>query len=256
MADREFPDKEFTGKVALITGGSRGIGRATAVKLAQEGADIALNYLSRDADAEEAQALVEAEGRRCVLIKGDISKPADVDAMVAKARDALGPIGLLLANAGLSILESHEEISWETWRKTMSVNLDGTFLTVMAVKDEMLANGYGRIVCISSVAAIRPRKMQIHYAASKAALHGLVRCCADAFAPNVRINGIAPGLIETEMGALLGPERTQEIIAGTPLARLGRPEEIANTAYFMLSDLSSFMTGQTIPISGGRAMLA
>jgi 3-oxoacyl-[acyl-carrier protein] reductase len=126
----------------------------------------------------------------------------------------------------------------------------------MAVKDKMLANEYGRIVCISSVAAIRPRKMQIHYAASKAALHGLVRCCADAFAPHVRINGIAPGLIETEMGALLGPDRTQDIIAATPLARLGRPEEIANTAYFMMSDLSSFMTGQTIPISGGRAMLA
>ena len=249
-------DKEFTGKVALITGGSRGIGRATAVKLAREGADIAINYLSRDADAEQAKVLVEREGVRCLLVKGDISNPSDVEAMVAQTREALGPIGLLVANAGLSILESHEEISWETWRKTMSVNLDGTFLTVMAVKDEMLANRYGRIVCISSLAAIRPRKMQIHYASSKAALHALVRCCADGFAPHVRINGIAPGLIETEMGALLGPERTQEIIAGTPLARLGRPEEIANVAHFLLSDLSSFMTGQTIPVSGGRAMLA
>ena len=249
-------DKEFTGKVALITGGSRGIGRATAVKLAREGADIAINYLSRDAGAEEAKGLVEREGGRCVLVKGDVSKPEDVEAMAAQTREALGPIGLLVANAGLSILESHEEISWKTWRQTMSVNLDGTFLTVMAVKDEMLRNGYGRIVCISSVAAIRPRKMQIHYASSKAALHGLVRSFADAFAPHVRINGIAPGLIETEMGALVGPDRTQEIIAATPLARLGQPEEIANTAYFMLSDLSSFMTGQTIPVSGGRAMLA
>jgi NAD(P)-dependent dehydrogenase (short-subunit alcohol dehydrogenase family) len=165
------------GKTALITGGSRGIGRATALKLARHGANIAINYLNRDHEAEEAKSLVEQEGARCVLVKADISDPDAVADMVTRAREALGPIDLLVANAGISILESHEEISWDTWRQTMSINLDGAFLTIMAVKDEMIRREHGRIVCISSVAALRPRKMQIHYASSKAALHAMVRCC-------------------------------------------------------------------------------
>ena len=239
----------------MITGGSRGIGRATALKLARHGADIAINYLSRNQEAEEAKSLVEQEGVRCALVKADVSSPDAVADMAARAREALGPIDLLVANAGISILESHEQISFETWRKTMSINLDGAFLTLMAVKDEMIRRGYGRIVCISSVAALRPRRMQIHYAASKAALHAMVRCCAEGFAPHVRVNCIAPGLIETEMGATLGPERSAEIVTQTPLARLGQPEEIADVAYFLLSDLSRFMTGQTIPVSGGRTMI-
>jgi NAD(P)-dependent dehydrogenase (short-subunit alcohol dehydrogenase family) len=239
----------------LITGGSRGIGRATALKLARHGADIAINYLSRDREAEEAKVLVEQQGVRCALVKADVSDPDAVAGMAARAREALGPIDLLVANAGISILESHEEISWATWRQTMSINLDGAFLTVMAVKDDMLRREYGRIVCISSVAALRPRKMQIHYASSKAALHAMVRCCAEGFAPHVRINCIAPGLIETEMGATLGPERSAQIVSETPLGRLGQPEDIADAVYFLLSDLSRFMTGQTIPVSGGRVMI-
>lgn len=250
-----MPNREFSGKTVLITGGSRGIGRSTAIKLAQQGADVAINYLSRDEDAHEAKHLVQKEGVRCALVKADISKPQDVEAMVGETRRALGPISMLVANAGISIMESHEEISLETWRKTMSINLDGTFLTVMAVKDEMLANEFGRIVCISSVAALRPRPMQIHYAASKAALHSMVKCCAEAFAPHVRINCIAPGLIKTEMGQTLGPVKTQQILQATPLARLGEPEDIANVVYFLLSDLSAFMTGHTLTVSGGRAMM-
>ncbi|MBM3774400.1 MAG: SDR family oxidoreductase, partial [Acidobacteria bacterium] len=162
----------------------------------------------------------------------------------------------LVANAGISLLEGHQQISWETWKKTMAVNLDGVFLSMMAVKDEMLENRWGRIVCISSVASLRPRKLQIHYASSKAAVNAMVRCSAEALAPHVRVNAIAPGLIETEMGETIGPEATRKIITDTPLGRLGKPEEIANVAYFLMSDLSSFMTGQTITVSGGRVMMA
>jgi len=248
-------DKDFAGKCALITGGSRGIGRATAVKLAQHGANIAVNYLSRDGDALAAKELVEREGVRCILVKGDVSDPAVVEEMVKRTREKLGPIALLVANAALSIVESHEEISWDTWKRTLSVNLDGTFLSIMAVKDEMLKNRYGRIVCLSSVAALRPRKLQLHYASSKAGVIALVRCCAEAFAPHVRVNGIAPGLIDTEMGALVGPKALENIIDATPLGRLGQPEEIANVAYFLLSDQSSFMTGHTLAVSGGRVTL-
>src|SRR5581483_1630219 len=213
------------------------------------------NYRSRTREAEEAKELIEREGRRCILVPGDVSEPADVERIVRQTREHLGPIGLLVANAAISILESHQQISWDTWKKTMAVNLDGPFLCLMAVKDEMLAAGYGRIVCISSVAALRPRKMQIHYASSKAGLLGLVRCFAEALAPKVRVNAIAPGLIETEMGESIGPATTQAIIDATPLGRLGKPEEIANVTYFLLSDQASFMTGQTVAVSGGRVML-
>ena len=247
--------KDLSGKTALITGGSRGIGRAIALRLARHGSNVAINYLSRDDDALKTQKDVQKEGVQCILVKGDVSDPASVDTMVKKARQALGPIDLLVANAAISIIESHQEISWETWKRTMSINLDSVFLSIMAVKDEMLARQYGRIVCLSSIAALRPRQRQIHYASSKGAIISMVRCCAEAFAPHVRVNCIAPGLIETEMGALLGPQALQAIIEGTPLGRLGQPEEIANVAYFLLSDQSSFMTGQTIAVSGGRVML-
>ncbi len=247
--------KDLSGKTALITGGSRGIGRAIALRLARHGANIAVNYLSRDEDAIATQELARQEGVQCVLVKGDVSDPASVTRMVARTREALGPVDLLVANAAISIIESHQEISWETWKKTMAINLDGTFLSIMAVKDEMLARQYGRILCLSSIAALRPRQRQIHYASSKGAILALVRCCAEAFAPHVRVNCIAPGLIETEMGTLLGPQAVQSVIDNTPLARLGQPEEIANVAYFLLSDQSSFMTGQTVVASGGRAML-
>ena len=247
--------KDLAGKTAHVTGGSRGIGRAVALKLARHGANVAINYFNRDEDALSAQRAVQQEGVQCILAKGDVSDPPTVSAIVTATREALGPIDLLVANAGISILENHQELSWETWKRTMAVNLDSVFLSIMAVKDEMLLRQYGRIVCVSSIAALRPRQRQIHYASSKGAIISMVRCCAEAFAPHVRINCIAPGLIETEMGALLGPQALQVIIENTPLGRLGQPEEIANVAYFLLSDQSSFMTGQTIAVSGGRVML-
>lgn len=249
-------EKEFSGKTALVTGGSRGIGRALALKLARNGANLAINYLSRDSDAQEAKGLIEQQGVGCVLVKGNVAEPAEVEAMVAETRQAFGSIELLVANAAISISETHEEISWETWKKTLSINLDGPFLCIQAVKDEMLANGYGRIVCISSVAALRPRKMFIHYGASKAGLVGLVRCCSQALAPTIRVNCVAPGLTDTEMSrTVVTEEAIQAMVEATPLGRMAQPEEMANVAYFLLSDQSSFMTGQTLVASGGRVTL-
>ena len=247
-------EAQFEGRAVLITGGARGIGRATAVKLGQEGANVAINYVSRDADAEETKLLVEREGARAIIVKADVSEPLEVERMVAKTREEFGMIDMLVVSAGISYIEGHDEISYETYRRTMAVNLDGTFLSIMAVKDEMLQKKWGRIVCLSSVAALRARKMQIHYSASKAAIQAMVKCFAEGLAPSVRINAIAPGLIDTEMGQGLGLAKTQEIIEATPLGRLGEPEDIANAVYFLLSDLSGFMTGQTIVVSGGRAM--
>jgi 3-oxoacyl-[acyl-carrier protein] reductase len=246
----------FQDRVALVTGGSRGIGRAIALRLAREGADVAISYATRATEARETVAAVEALGRRALCVPCDVAKPDDVNRLAAATRAHLGPIDLMVHSGAISNICDHNHLDYETWRQTIDVNLTGTYLAVFAVKDEMIARRFGRIVTLSSVAALRPRQMQIHYASAKAGVIALTRCCAEAFAPhNVRINCIAPGLIETEMAHVLPDATIARVTSETPLARLGQPEEIANVAAFLLSDESSFMTGQTIAVSGGRIML-
>jgi 3-oxoacyl-[acyl-carrier protein] reductase len=246
----------FANRVALVTGGSRGIGRATALRLAEDGADVAISYISRTKEAHEVVAAVEALGRRAAALPCDVSKPDDVQRLVDQTGEKLGPIDLLVHSAGISNLRDHNHLNLDVWREMMDVNLTGTYLVVFAVKDEMIQRRFGRIVTLSSVAALRPRKMQIHYATAKAGVIAFTRCCAEAFAPhNVRINGVAPGLIDTEMGHVLPETMIRDVIAGTPMGRLGQPEEIASVIRFLLSDDSSFMTGHTLAVSGGRATL-
>jgi 3-oxoacyl-[acyl-carrier protein] reductase len=246
---------EFTGRVVLITGGSRGIGRATALRLAREGADIAFSYASRAGDAEETAAAIRTLGRRTVCVPCNVANPDDIKRLVDEAR-RLGPIDYLVHSGAISNIQDHSTLSLDLWRETMDVNLTGTYLAVFAVKDEMIQRRFGRIVTLSSVAALRPRKMQIHYAAAKAGVIAFTRCCAEAFAPhNVRVNCVAPGLIDTEMARVLPPETMQLVVDQTPLGRLGTPEEIAAVIRFLLSEESSFMTGHTLAASGGRIML-
>jgi 3-oxoacyl-[acyl-carrier protein] reductase len=247
---------ELAGRTALVTGGSRGIGRAVGVRLAREGARVALNYASNEAAAREAQRLVEAEGAECLLVKADVSEPDAVAAMVGAAERGLGPIDLLVTSAGIALPEARGEVSFATWRRIMAVNLDGTFLPVMAVKDGMIARGFGRIVCFASIAGLRPRPTMLAYSTSKAAVVGFARSCSEAFAPHVRINTIAPGLIDTDMPAASLDEATrQRMIDATPLKRIGRPEEMAELALFLLSERSSFTTGQVYVADGGRVTL-
>jgi 3-oxoacyl-[acyl-carrier protein] reductase len=246
----------FANRVALVTGGSRGIGRASALRLAQEGADVAISYRSRMQEAEEVVAAIEGYGRRGLCVTCDVSNPVDVERLAATTRQRLGPIDFLVHSGGISTLRDHTELNLASWREMMDVNLTGVYLIVFAVKDEMIRRRFGRIVTLSSVAALRPRKMQIHYASAKAGVIAFTRCCAEAFAPhNVRINGIAPGLIETEMAHVLSDKMIQDVVAGTPMGRLGTPEEIASVVRFLLSEESSFMTGHTLAVSGGRVTL-
>ena len=246
----------FAGKSVLITGGARGIGRAAAVRLAAEGARVAVNYVSNDKAANETVQSIQKSGGTAVAVRGDVSSATDVQQMVAAARKANGPLDMLVHSAGISIVEPASQVTWETWRKTMDVNLDGTFHVVYSVKDEMIQREFGRIVLLSSIAALRERENQVHYSASKAAVIAMTRCLAQAWAKhNIRINCICPGLIDTDMANTLSAETQQQIVANTPMHRLGRPEEIANVIRFLLSDESSFMTGQTIVASGGRVML-
>ena len=247
---------EFAGKTILVTGGSRGIGRAAAVRLASEGARVGVNYVARRDKADEVVREIEAAGGAAVAVQADVTSPEQVQRMVQETRAAFGPIDMLVHSAGLSILEKAEDVTFETWRQVMSVNLDGTFHVIHALQDEMIARKFGRIVLLSSIAALRERKNQVHYSAAKAGVIAMARCLAEAWAEhNIRINTICPGLIATDMGKLMSPEATQYVIANTPMRRLGTPEEIAAAIRFLLSDESSFMTGQSLVVSGGRVML-
>jgi 3-oxoacyl-[acyl-carrier protein] reductase len=247
---------EFAGRVALVTGGSRGIGRAAALRLAREGADVAISYATREEDARDTVAAVESLGRRGLCAPCDVAQPDQVGRLVEATRQRLGPIDLLVHAGAISTLRDHTELTYDHWRQMIDTNLTGTYSVVFAVKDAMIERRFGRIVTISSVAALRPRKLQIHYASAKAGLIAFTRCCADAFAPyNVRINGVAPGLIETEMLHVLPDETIRRVVGDTPMGRVGTPEETASVIRFLLSDDSSFLTGQTLDVSGGRVML-
>jgi 3-oxoacyl-[acyl-carrier protein] reductase len=249
-------EQPFREKTVLITGGTRGIGKATAMRLAGEGARVAVNYFSRADDAQQTLREIQDAGGEAIAIRGDVSQPDEAARIVADARTFLGRVDWLVHSAGLSIVESADAVTWETWKRTMNVNLDGTFNMVYAVKDEMLERGYGRIVTISSIAGLRARQNQVHYSASKAGVIALTRCCAEAWANRgIRINCVSPGLTETEMAGTLSPAVQENIVANTPMRRIGRPEELAAVIRFLLSDESSFMTGQTIVASGGRVML-
>lgn len=247
---------EFENRVALVTGGSRGIGRATALQLARGGAHVAIGYGSRRQTADEVVAEIRGLGRKAICGACDVAQQSQIDALVSQARRDLGPIDLLCHCGAISNTADHTELTFDRWFETIDANLNGAFRVVFAVKDEMIGRKFGRIVLFSSVAALRPRAAQIHYAASKAGVIALARCCSDAFAPHgVRVNCIAPGLIETEMAHVLKEEQIERIKKETPLGRLGRPEEMAELACFLLSERSSFMTGQTIVSSGGRVTL-
>jgi len=247
---------DFAGKTVLITGGSRGIGRATSLRLAEEGARVAINYLSRREEAESVVARIRESGGNAAAIAGDVSQPEQAAAIVAAAREVFGPIDMLVHCAAYSVVEPASSVTWESWKKTMNVNLDGTYNMVYAVKDEMISRRFGRIVTISSIAALRERENQVHYSASKAAVIALTRCCAQAWARhNVRVNCMCPGLVETEMAHVLSEEAHRRIISETPMGRIGDPREIASVIRFLLSEESSFMTGQTVVASGGRVML-
>jgi 3-oxoacyl-[acyl-carrier protein] reductase len=248
--------RRFDGKTALVTGGARGIGRAICRTLAAEGARVAVNYRSSRDEAEALVREVAESGGTARDFQGDVSQPAEVAEMVRRIEGSLGPVDLLVNNAGIFHFGDHTQLSLETWRAQIDVNLTGAYLVTWAVKDGMIARRFGRIVNVSSIAALRPRPLSIAYTASKAGLIAFTKCCAEAFAPqNVRVNALAPGLIETDIIADVDPALRQKLIDATPVGRIGEPEEMATVVAFLLADDSSFMTGQTIVASGGRVML-
>ncbi len=173
--------------------------------------------------------------------------------MTAEVRERLGPVDLLVNNAGIASSTPHDDLPFETWKRMFEVNVDGPFLTTWAVKDEMIERRYGRIVNISSLAGIKIKGRMISYATTKSALISFTRHCAEAFAPyNIRVNCVAPGLTNTDLARSANPDMVEHLISITPMKRIGEPEEIASVVKFLLSDDSSFVTGQTVPACGGR----
>jgi 3-oxoacyl-[acyl-carrier protein] reductase len=225
------------------------------MRLAKAGANVAVNYCSNEAAALETVRLVEQVGVKAVAVQADVALSSDVDRMIVDVTDRLGPVDLLVNNAGVFDFVSHAETTPTIWQRTIDVNLTGAYFVTWAVKDGMIAGGYGRIVNVASIAALDPRPMSIAYAASKAGLLGLTKSVAAALAGhNIRVNAVAPGLIETEILEGVEQATLDGIIDSTPMKRIGTPEEIAALVYFLLSDESSYTTGQTIVSSGGRVM--
>ena len=248
-------EKEHASRTALVTGGSRGIGRAICLALASEGARVAINYVGDEAAAETTRKLIHEAGGKAAAFQADVSDRGAVTNMVGEIESSLGPVDLLVTSAGIARMIHHQAMDFDGWRQTMAVNVDGTYLPVMAVKDGMLERGYGRIVCIASIAGLRARGKLIAYSVSKAAVIAFTRSCAEAFGPDVRVNCVAPGLVETDMGTSMGAETMQKMRDEAFLKRTGKPEEIAETVKFLLSERSSFTTGQTLVADGGRVTL-
>ncbi|MBT35942.1 MAG: beta-ketoacyl-ACP reductase [Rickettsiales bacterium] len=247
---------EFEGKVALITGASRGIGRAIAINLAKNGANIVINYNSNLKAAKKTQKLVANEEVKSEIIKADVSKEKDIKYLIRQTKKKLGHIDFLVTNAGIALLSKDPlELNYNTWKKTMATNVDGTLLPIKAVLPGMLKRKYGRIVCITSIAGLGMRPNMITYGTSKAAVIALVRNMSAAIAPHVRINSVAPGLIETDMIESLDKKTRKNMIDSTPLKRIGKAEDIANTVCYLLSEKSDFTTGQTLVTDGGRLTL-
>lgn len=248
--------RDLEGRTALVTGGAKGIGRAICLKLAEAGANVAVNYLTSEHAAQETASEIKKTGSGVQLIQADVSSPEEVQRMVDDVEENLGPIDLLVNNAGIFDYVSHNETTLEIWQRTFEANCTSAYLVTWAVKNGMIERGFGRIVNVSSISALRPRPMSISYAVSKAGMVAFTKSFAEAVAPhNIRVNAIAPGLIETEIIDDVDQSILDGLINATPVRRIGQPEEIGDVALFLLSERSSFMTGQTVVASGGRVML-
>lgn len=233
-------------RVALVTGSSRGIGRAIALALARDGADVVINYRSRSEDAQSAEAEVRTVGQRSASIRADVSNQKEVLRLIKESEGRLGPIDILVNNAGIARRQPFEEITEHDWDDMLSVNLKSCFLVTQAVLPGMRARKFGRIINISSGAAQSGGVVGPHYTAAKAGILGLTRFYASRLAAEgIRVNAIAPAFIETEMVAS-NPDFKP---ASIPIGRFGTPEEIAGVAAMLAKN--DYMNGQTIHVNGG-----
>jgi 3-oxoacyl-[acyl-carrier protein] reductase len=250
---------DLDGKVALVTGASSGIGRATAVALAECGASVAVNFHRNESGAEETRARIVNGGGRATVIQADVTRAADVRALVTRATEELGPVDILVNNAG-SLVERLKilELTEERWDEVIDLNLKSAFLCSQVVAASMMERKTGAVVNVSSIAGRNGGALgSIHYSTAKGGLITLTKGFAKELAPyGVRVNAVSPGVIDTPYHERFStPEAMKAYVGGIPLGRVGTPEQVASVIAFLASDAASYLSGETIEINGGMLML-
>ncbi len=243
------------GRVALVTGGGRGIGRAIAVRLAESGAKVAVSYRANDEAAEETARLVREAGAECEFFKGDVASSDDVAALIKGVNEAFGPVEILVNNAGTTRDNIMMRMKDAQFDEVIATNLKGTYLCTRAVLRGMVRARWGRIISVSSVVGLIGNAGQANYAASKAGIIGFTKSIArEVGNRGITANTVAPGYIKTELTAGLPEEITERVLGQVPIGRLGEPEEVAEVVAFLAGEGAAYVTGQTLAVDGGMVM--
>jgi 3-oxoacyl-[acyl-carrier protein] reductase len=245
----------LTNKVAVVTGASRGIGRAIALALAEAGADVVVNYSGSEEKAKEVVAEIEKLGRKGLAIKANVASLTEVEGMIQQALDVFGKVDILVNNAGITRDNLIMRMKEEDWDLVIDTNLKGVFNCIKAVTRPMMKQRSGKIINISSVVGVMGNPGQANYVAAKAGVIGLTKTTAKELASRgITVNAIAPGFIETDMTDVLGAEVRDELLKLIPLGKLGKPEDVAKTVRFLCSPDADYITGQVIHVDGGMVM--
>ncbi|MBP3578225.1 MAG: 3-oxoacyl-[acyl-carrier-protein] reductase [Lachnospiraceae bacterium] len=246
---------DLTGKCALVTGASRGIGRAIAVALAKAGADVAINYAGNEEAAKQTENLCAAYGVNTLVIKADVANAEECKSMIDCVKAHFGKLDILVNNAGITRDKLMIGMSETDFTEVIDTNLKGSFLCMQLASKLMIKQRYGRIINLSSVVGLHGNVGQVNYAASKAGVIGMTKSAAKELASrNITVNAVAPGMIETDMTAVIPEKAKEAMMAGIPAGRAGAPEEIADMVAFLASDKAAYITGQVISVDGGMGI--
>jgi 3-oxoacyl-[acyl-carrier protein] reductase len=246
---------KLKGRTALVTGGSRGIGRAVGIALAEEGADVAINYVSSETSARDVAEHIKKMGRRAILAQADVSDYPDTFRMAQDVIREFGHLDILVNNAGINSDKTFTKMDHASWRKVLGTNLDGVFNCTKVFVDQMLRQGYGRVVNMTSVIGQIGNFGQANYAASKAGVAAFTKSLAKELAgKGITVNAVAPGFIETEMVASIPDKVKERLLAQIPLKRFGTAEEVARAVVYIVSSDGDYITGAEVSINGGLLM--
>jgi len=246
---------DLKNRTALVTGGGRGIGRATALAVARAGANVVVNYLRNGEAAMEVVRSIEAMGRRAVAVQANVGVPTDVERLFARMDEAFGPLSILVNNAGTGTLQPLEEVTVDLWNEVLQIDLTGPFLCTQAAARRMAKERYGRIVNVSSIGGVQGIAMDQPYTAAKAGLLGFTKSSARYLGKyNITVNCVSPGPTDTDLNRALPEEMRMGITKSSALGRIGTPEDVADVILFFASDYSRHVTGQMVVVDGGIAM--